>query len=99
MWDSETESAGGRDYGNGVPTSSKQGVKTDGFELKDQSWYVATDVPSDLLVQIAGVNFHLHKVPFLILSCFNFTSFCKTPNQKFNIYQESYLNFMTHCLP
>lgn len=40
MWDSETESVGGRDYGNGVLGLSKQSVKTDGFELKGNSWYV-----------------------------------------------------------
>ncbi|OWM87731.1 hypothetical protein CDL15_Pgr016427 [Punica granatum] len=65
MWDSENESVGGRDYGNGVLSSTKQGVKTEGFELRDQSWYVATDIPSDLLVQVGSVNFHLHKYPLL----------------------------------
>ena len=41
MWEeSETESVRGRDYGNGVLSSSKHGVKTDGFELRGQSWYV-----------------------------------------------------------
>ncbi|KAL3620970.1 26S proteasome regulatory subunit 6B [Castilleja foliolosa] len=65
MWDSETESVGGRDYGNGVLSTSKPGVVTDGFEQKGQSWYVATDIPSDLLVQIEDVSFHLHKYPLL----------------------------------
>lgn len=65
MWESETESVGGRDYGNGVFSSSKHVVKTDGFELREESWYVATDIPSDLLVQVGGVNFHLHKYPLL----------------------------------
>lgn len=40
MWDSESESVGGRDYGNGVLTTSKHGVKTEGFEQRGQSWYV-----------------------------------------------------------
>ncbi|KAL0384422.1 UNVERIFIED_CONTAM: Root phototropism protein 3 [Sesamum radiatum] len=65
MWDSETESVGGRDYGNGVLSTSKPGVKTDGFEQRGQSWHVATDIPSDLLVQIGDVSFHLHKYPLL----------------------------------
>ncbi|XP_009608443.1 root phototropism protein 3 [Nicotiana tomentosiformis] len=65
MWESETESVSGRDYGNGVLTASKNGVKTDSFEQKGQSWYVATDIPSDLLVQIEDVSFHLHKYPLL----------------------------------
>lgn len=39
MWDSESESVGGRDYGNGVLTTSKHGVKTDGFEQRGRSWY------------------------------------------------------------
>ncbi|KAH0732010.1 hypothetical protein KY289_003198 [Solanum tuberosum] len=65
MWESENESVSGRDYGNGVHSTSKNGVKTDSFEQKGQSWYVATDIPSDLLVQIEDVNFHLHKYPLL----------------------------------
>ncbi|OMO85219.1 hypothetical protein CCACVL1_10357 [Corchorus capsularis] len=65
MWDSESESVRGREYGNGVLSSSKHGVKTDGFELRGQSWYVATDIPSDLLVQVTDVSFHLHKYPLL----------------------------------
>ncbi|KAG6406760.1 hypothetical protein SASPL_134369 [Salvia splendens] len=64
MWDSEAES--GRDvYGNGVPSAAKPGVRTDGFEQRGQSWYVATDIPSDLLVQIGDISFHLHKYPLL----------------------------------
>ncbi|KAM5573902.1 root phototropism protein 3-like [Rosa sericea] len=65
MWESETESVGGRDYGNGDFSLSKPSVKNDGFELKGNSWYVATDIPSDLLVQVGEVNFHLHKYPLL----------------------------------
>uniref|UniRef100_A0A6N2LK38 NPH3 domain-containing protein n=1 Tax=Salix viminalis TaxID=40686 RepID=A0A6N2LK38_SALVM len=60
MWDSESESVAGGDYGNGILSSSKHGVKNDGFELRDHSWYVATDIPSDFLVQVGDVNFHLH---------------------------------------
>nr|XP_009766094.1 PREDICTED: root phototropism protein 3-like isoform X1 [Nicotiana sylvestris] len=65
MWESETESVSGRDFGNGVLSASEHGVKTDSFEQKGQSWYVATDIPSDLLVQIEDVSFHLHKYPLL----------------------------------
>ncbi|KAJ6289283.1 hypothetical protein OIU76_025154 [Salix suchowensis] len=65
MWDSESESVTGRDYGNGILSSSKHGVKTGGFEQRDRSWYVATDIPSDFLVQVGDVNFHLHKYPLL----------------------------------
>ncbi|KAF2294171.1 hypothetical protein GH714_008002 [Hevea brasiliensis] len=61
MWESASESVGGRDYGNGIISSTNQGLKTDGFELRGQSWYVASDIPSDLSVQIGDVNFHLHK--------------------------------------
>ncbi|KAF6165570.1 hypothetical protein GIB67_006460 [Kingdonia uniflora] len=63
MWDSDSESTRGRDYGNGVLSSSKHGVKNNGFECKDQSWYVSTDIPSDFLVHVGGINFHLHKYP------------------------------------
>ncbi|KAI3877203.1 hypothetical protein MKX03_017194 [Papaver bracteatum] len=65
MWESESESARGRDYGKEVVSTSKHGVKTDGFERRDHSWYVATDVPSDLLVQVGDIGFHLHKYPLL----------------------------------
>ncbi|KAG2297706.1 hypothetical protein Bca52824_044375 [Brassica carinata] len=73
MWESESDSGvvgggggGGREYGNGVLSSNKHaGVKTDGFELRGQSWFVATDIPSDLLVKIGEMNFHLHKYPLL----------------------------------
>ena len=40
MWDSETESLGGRESGNGALITAKHGVKTDGFEQRGQSWYV-----------------------------------------------------------
>ncbi|KAI9120667.1 hypothetical protein K1719_007700 [Acacia pycnantha] len=65
MWESDNESAAGRGYAGGLLNPSKEGVKTDGFEQRGQSWYVATDIPSDLLVQIGGANFHLHKYPLL----------------------------------
>ncbi|KAA8536416.1 hypothetical protein F0562_028894 [Nyssa sinensis] len=65
MWESETESVGGRDYNKGALCSSKHSVKSDGFEQRGQSWHVATDIPSDFLVQIGDVSFHLHKYPLL----------------------------------
>ncbi|KAL5982357.1 26S proteasome regulatory subunit 6B [Asimina triloba] len=65
MWESECESASGREYGNGGIGSGKRGVKTEGFERRDQSWFVATDIPSDLLVRVGDVNFHLHKYPLI----------------------------------
>ncbi|KAI3675831.1 hypothetical protein L1987_85427 [Smallanthus sonchifolius] len=65
MWESESESVAGRDYDNGVLSSTKHGVQTDRFEQRGKSWFVATDVPSDLLVQISDVSFHLHKYPLL----------------------------------
>ncbi|KAI7755852.1 hypothetical protein M8C21_009194 [Ambrosia artemisiifolia] len=65
MWDSESDSVAGRDYDNGVISSTKHGVQTDRFEQRGKSWFVATDVPSDFLVQIGDVCFHLHKYPLL----------------------------------
>ncbi|OUZ99773.1 BTB/POZ-like [Macleaya cordata] len=65
MWESESELGRGREYGNGVVSTSKHGVKTDGFERRDHSWYVATDIPSDLLVQVGDICFHVHKYPLL----------------------------------
>nr|KYP61173.1 Root phototropism protein 3 [Cajanus cajan] len=65
MWESESESAAGREYGSGLLTSTKHSVKTEGFQQRGNSWYVTADIPSDLLVQIGDVNFHLHKYPLL----------------------------------
>ncbi|XP_044508049.1 root phototropism protein 3-like [Mangifera indica] len=65
MLESENESLGGRHYGNGVLSSTKHAVKTAGFEPRGQSRYVATDIPSDFLVQTGDINFHLHKYPML----------------------------------
>lgn len=68
MWDSETESLGGREYANGALAPAKHSLQTHGFEQRGQSWFVATDIPSDLMVQIGEVSFHLHKYP-LISKC------------------------------
>ncbi|KAL8150826.1 hypothetical protein V2J09_020634 [Rumex salicifolius] len=65
MWDSETESVSGRDYANDALSTSNQGLKTDGFEQRGHNWFVASDIPSDLLVQIGDTNFHLHKYPLI----------------------------------
>ncbi|XAR53028.1 hypothetical protein NMG60_11021414 [Bertholletia excelsa] len=64
MWNSESESVRARDY-NDALTSSKHDVKTDAFEQRGQSWYVATDIPSDFLVQIGDASFYLRKYPLL----------------------------------
>ncbi|PNX60263.1 root phototropism protein 3-like, partial [Trifolium pratense] len=61
MWESESETAAGREYGGGVLTSTKHGVKIEGFYQRENSWFVSSDIPSDLQVQIAEANFHLHK--------------------------------------
>ncbi|XP_073127890.1 root phototropism protein 3-like [Henckelia pumila] len=66
MWDAEPEPD--RDHRNGVLSTSDAGVKIDGFVQKGQSWYVGTDIPSDLLVQIGDISFHLHKHPFITRS-------------------------------
>ncbi|KAF5184704.1 Root phototropism protein [Thalictrum thalictroides] len=65
MWESESESVRGRDQGNGVLGLNKHGVSNDGFERRDQSWFVTTDIPSDILVQVRDFSFHLHKHPLL----------------------------------
>ncbi|XP_062225153.1 coleoptile phototropism protein 1-like isoform X1 [Phragmites australis] len=41
-------------------------AKMDGFVRRDQSCrYASSDIPSDLLVKVGGVNFHLHKHPMV----------------------------------
>uniref|UniRef100_A0A9I9DI08 NPH3 domain-containing protein n=1 Tax=Cucumis melo TaxID=3656 RepID=A0A9I9DI08_CUCME len=61
MWESESESVRERGYGDGLLSPTKHSLKTDGFELRGRSWHVGTDIPSDLLVQVEDVDFHLHK--------------------------------------
>ncbi|CAL0309492.1 unnamed protein product [Lupinus luteus] len=63
MWESGSEA--GQEYGAGVLSSSKNSVRTEGFVQRGLSWYVATDIPSDFLVQIGQANFHMHKYPLL----------------------------------
>lgn len=67
MWESEGESCGGgREHGiDSLDPVKHDGVKTDGFENRNQSWYVSTDIPSDFLVKVRGFCFHLHKFPLL----------------------------------
>jgi hypothetical protein len=38
MWESESERAAGREYGGGVHTSTKHGVKIEGFHQRENSW-------------------------------------------------------------
>ena len=40
MWESESESGAGREYGSGLLTSTKHSVKTEGFQQRGNSWYV-----------------------------------------------------------
>ncbi|EMS58616.1 hypothetical protein TRIUR3_04176 [Triticum urartu] len=67
MWESESD-AGERGL---VPvlgaggSDRHDGLKTDGFVRRDHSWYVNSDIPSDLLVRVGDVSFHLHKYPMI----------------------------------
>uniref|UniRef100_A0A7N0ZXT4 Root phototropism protein 3 n=1 Tax=Kalanchoe fedtschenkoi TaxID=63787 RepID=A0A7N0ZXT4_KALFE len=65
MWESESESVAGREYEDGVQNSNRSGMKTDGFELRGQSWHVSSDIPSDLFIQVEDISFYLHKYPLL----------------------------------
>ncbi|XP_028771660.1 root phototropism protein 3 [Neltuma alba] len=87
MWESESESASAREYGSGLLTSTNQRVKTDGIQRRGHSWYVDTDVPSDFLVLIGEVNFHLHKYPLL--------SRCGKLNRIVNEWRDPDLNKIT----
>ncbi|KAF0932095.1 hypothetical protein E2562_008632 [Oryza meyeriana var. granulata] len=67
MWESESESHGGErglvPVGGG--SGRHEALKNDGFVRRDQSWYVNSDIPSDLLVKVGEVNFYLHKYPMI----------------------------------
>eukprot|EP00250_Pteridium_aquilinum_P013854 c21613_g1_i1 orf=515-2620(+) len=42
-----------------------QGARPDGFERNGQAWFVATELQSDLQVEVEATHFHLHKFPLL----------------------------------
>uniref|UniRef100_A0ACD5YTD0 Uncharacterized protein n=1 Tax=Avena sativa TaxID=4498 RepID=A0ACD5YTD0_AVESA len=66
MWESESDAGAERGL---VPVHGGSGrhdaVKSDGFVRRDQSWYVNSDIPSDLLVKVGDVSFNLHKYPMI----------------------------------
>ncbi|XP_044954638.1 coleoptile phototropism protein 1 [Hordeum vulgare subsp. vulgare] len=67
MWESESD-AGERGLVpvlGGGSGRHDDGLKNDGFVRRDQSWYVNSDIPSDLLVKVGDVSFHLHKYPMI----------------------------------
>ncbi|EAY86354.1 hypothetical protein OsI_07731 [Oryza sativa Indica Group] len=70
MWESESESHGGERGlvpvgGGGGSGRHEAALKNDGFVRRDRSWYVNSDIPSDLLVKVGDVNFYLHKYPMI----------------------------------
>lgn len=65
MWESESD-AGERGLVPVLGGSDRHdGLKSDVFVRRDQSWYVNSDIPSDLLVKVGDVSFHLHKYPMI----------------------------------
>ncbi|KAL6899265.1 hypothetical protein ACP4OV_005923 [Aristida adscensionis] len=69
MWESESESNAGErglvPVGGGGSSARHEALKNDGFVRRDHSWYVNSDIPSDLLVKVGDVSFHLHKYPMI----------------------------------
>ncbi|KAL1560500.1 BTB/POZ domain-containing protein-like protein [Salvia divinorum] len=43
----------------------KLGSKTDAFRRQGQAWFCTTGLPSDVVVQVEEMSFHLHKFPLL----------------------------------
>ncbi|XP_059290877.1 BTB/POZ domain-containing protein At1g30440 [Lycium ferocissimum] len=43
----------------------KLGSKTDAFQRKGQAWFCTTGLPSDIVVEVGKMTFHLHKFPLL----------------------------------
>lgn len=65
MWESESD-AGERGLVPVLGSSDRHdAVKSDGFVRRDQSWYVNSDIPSDLHVKVGDVSFNLHKYPMI----------------------------------
>ncbi|GLT51047.1 hypothetical protein SLA2020_244940 [Shorea laevis] len=43
----------------------KLGSKTDAFQRQGQAWFCTTGLPSDIIVEVGEMSFHLHKFPLL----------------------------------
>ncbi|GAA0169582.1 hypothetical protein LIER_24032 [Lithospermum erythrorhizon] len=43
----------------------KLGSKTDAFQRQGQAWFCASGLPSDVVVEVGEMSFHLHKFPLL----------------------------------
>ncbi|XVF47318.1 hypothetical protein PTKIN_Ptkin03bG0099800 [Pterospermum kingtungense] len=43
----------------------KLGSKTDAFQRQGQAWFCTTGLPSDSVVEVGEMSFHLHKFPLL----------------------------------
>ncbi|KAD3068931.1 hypothetical protein R6Q59_017076 [Mikania micrantha] len=45
--------------------SMKLGSKADAFQKQGQAWFCTTGLPSDIVVEVEDMSFHLHKFPLL----------------------------------
>ncbi|KAJ4880004.1 BTB/POZ domain-containing protein [Raphanus sativus] len=43
----------------------KLGSKSDAFQRQGQAWFCTTGLPSDIVVEVGDMSFHLHKFPLL----------------------------------
>ncbi|CAH9141462.1 unnamed protein product [Cuscuta epithymum] len=43
----------------------KLGSKSDAFQRKGQAWFCTSGLPSDIVVEVGEMSFHLHKFPLL----------------------------------
>ncbi|KAG5385063.1 hypothetical protein IGI04_036533 [Brassica rapa subsp. trilocularis] len=43
----------------------KLGSKSDAFQRQGQAWFCTTGLPSDIVVEVGEMSFHLHKFPLL----------------------------------
>ncbi|KAI3800707.1 hypothetical protein L1987_28801 [Smallanthus sonchifolius] len=46
-------------------TCMKLGSKADAFQKQGQAWFCTTGLPSDIVVEVEDMSFHLHKFPLL----------------------------------
>ncbi|XP_024525382.1 BTB/POZ domain-containing protein At1g30440-like [Selaginella moellendorffii] len=43
----------------------KLGSKADGFQRRGQAWFCTTGLPSDIVIEVEEMTFHLHKFPLM----------------------------------
>ncbi|CAH9107312.1 unnamed protein product [Cuscuta europaea] len=73
----------------------KLGSKSDAFQRKGQAWFCTSGLPSDIVVEVGEMSFHLHKFPLLSRSGFMERLIAEAPTEGEN----SHCTITLHDVP